>query len=64
MKTIIDPDEYDEGHAKEWMEKHPYGYYNNEHDYGTGDEDDEKFASKKAIAQELARVAKMLMKRD
>ena len=58
-----DPDEYDEGHAKEWMEKHSHGWYNSENDYGTGDEDDDRFASKKAIAQELARVAKMLIRR-
>ena len=25
---------YNDKHAKEWMEKHPYGYYNNEEDYG------------------------------
>lgn len=25
---------YNEAHAQEWMEKHPYGYYNNEGDYG------------------------------
>lgn len=37
-----DPDEYDEGHAKEWMERHPYGWYNSESDYGTGDEDEEQ----------------------
>ena len=36
-----DPDEYDEGHAKEWMERHPYGWYNSESDYGTGDEEHE-----------------------
>ena len=35
-----DPDEYDEGHAEEWMEKHPYGWYNSESDYGTGDEEE------------------------
>ena len=36
-----DPDEYDEGHAEEWMERHPYGWYNSESDYGTGDEEHE-----------------------
>ena len=36
-----DPDEYDEGHANEWMERHPYGWYNSESDYGTGDEEHE-----------------------
>ena len=35
-----DPDEYDEGHAEEWMEKHPYGWHNSESDYGTGDEEE------------------------
>ena len=35
-----DPDEYDEGHSKEWMERHPYGWYNSESDYGTGDEEE------------------------
>lgn len=35
-----DPDEYDEGHAEEWMERHPYGWYNSESDYGTGDEEE------------------------
>lgn len=58
-----DPDEYNEGHAKEWMERHPHGWYNSESDYGTGDEDNDRFASNKALAQELARIAKMLMKR-
>jgi len=33
-------DDYDPAHAKEWMEKHPHGYYNNEHDYGEYCEDD------------------------
>lgn len=35
-----DPDEYDEGHAEEWMERHPYGWHNSESDYGTGDEEE------------------------
>lgn len=34
-----DPDRYDEKHAKEWMKKHPNGWYNSESDYGVGDED-------------------------
>lgn len=29
--------DYNEAHAKEWMEKHPHGYYNNEEDYGYED---------------------------
>ena len=36
-----DEEDYDEGHAQEWMERHPHGWYNNEHDYGTGDEEDD-----------------------
>ena len=35
-----DPDEYDEGDAVEWMERLPYGWYNSESDYGTGDEEE------------------------
>lgn len=62
-ENFANGDYYDDGHAKEWMEKHPYGWYNSENDYGTGDEDD-RFASRKAIAQELARVAKSLMSRE
>lgn len=40
-----DDEEYNDEHAKEWMEKHPHGWYNNENDYGTGDEevDEEEF---------------------
>ncbi len=34
-----DPDRYDDKHAKEWMKKHPHGWYNSESDYGIGDED-------------------------
>lgn len=26
--------EYDAGHAAEWMERNPHGWYNNERDYG------------------------------
>lgn len=37
-----DEEEYNAKHAEEWMEKHPYGWYNNENDYGTGDEEDEE----------------------
>jgi len=38
-----EPDgEFDADHAAEWMERHPYGYYNSENDYGEyADEDDE-----------------------
>ena len=40
----IDNDEYgthyDAAHAEEWMDKHPYGYYNNEDDYGLDDDMD------------------------
>ena len=25
---------FDAGHATEWMERNPYGYYNGENDYG------------------------------
>ena len=32
---------YDADHAAEWMEMHPYGWYNDEDDKGTGDEDDD-----------------------
>lgn len=35
-----DPDRYDDEHAKEWMKKHPHGWYNSESDYGVGDEED------------------------
>lgn len=31
---------YDAAHAEEWMDKHPYGYYNNEDDYGLDDDMD------------------------
>ena len=37
-----DPDngnDYDPEHAEEWMKRHPNGWYNNENDKGTGDED-------------------------
>lgn len=34
-----DPNRYDAAHAKEWMERHPYGWYNSESDYGIGDPD-------------------------
>ena len=40
-------DKYDANHAAEWMEKHPHGWYNSESDYGTGDEDDGRLASRK-----------------
>ena len=33
-----DSTDFNEAHYMEWMERHPYGYYNNEHDYGTGEE--------------------------
>ena len=33
-------DAYDELHAKEWMERHPRGYYNNENDYGEEEEEE------------------------
>lgn len=35
-----DSSTYDAGHAEEWMERHPHGYYNSEDDYGTDSEDD------------------------
>ena len=35
-------DYYDADHAAEWMEKHPYGWYNSEHGKGTGIEEDEE----------------------
>ena len=31
---------YDADHAAEWMERNPHGYYNNESDYGTGEQDE------------------------
>jgi len=34
-------DEYDAGHAAEWMERNPHGWYDNEHDYGTDSETDQ-----------------------
>lgn len=34
-------DEFNEKHRDEWMERHPHGWYNNESDYGTGDEEGE-----------------------
>ena len=37
-----DPNRYDDEHAKEWMKKHPHGWYNSESDYGVGDEEDEE----------------------
>ena len=36
-----DPNRYDDEHAKEWMKRHPHGWYNSESDYGVGDEEDE-----------------------
>ena len=40
-------DYYDADHAAEWVERHPYGYYNSENDYGLDDEyedeDDDDF---------------------
>ena len=33
---------YDAGHAEEWMEKHPHGYYNSENDYGEDADDDDE----------------------
>lgn len=36
---VRDPDRYDAKHAKEWMERHPNGWYNSESDYGVGDSD-------------------------
>ena len=36
----LDDDSYDADHAAEWMERNPYGYYNNEGDYGVDVEDD------------------------
>ena len=35
----ISEQEYDADHSAEWIERHPYGYYNSENDYGE-DEDD------------------------
>ena len=32
---------YNADHAAEWMEMHPNGWYNDENDKGTGDEDDD-----------------------
>lgn len=37
----LDDDSYDADHAAEWMERNPYGYYNNEGDYGVDVEDGE-----------------------
>ncbi len=34
-----DPNRYDDEHAREWMKRHPHGWYNSESDYGVGDED-------------------------
>lgn len=34
-------DYYDADHAREWMEKHPYGYYNSERDYGEYQKDED-----------------------
>lgn len=31
---------YDAGHAEEWMERNPHGYYNSEKDYGEDAEED------------------------
>ena len=33
---------YNAEHAAEWMEKHPYGWYNNEDDYGEDVEETEE----------------------
>lgn len=35
--------DYDDLHAKEWMERHPNGYYNSESDYGDVDESNDDF---------------------
>ena len=35
-------DYYDADHAAEWMEKNPHGWYNSEHDKGTGDEEEDE----------------------
>ena len=37
-----DPNRYDDEHAKEWMKRHPHGWYNSESDYGVGDEENEE----------------------
>lgn len=34
----VSSDEYDDAHAKEWSDRHPYGYYNNENNYGIEDD--------------------------
>lgn len=36
-ESIDDESNYDDLHAKEWMNRHPHGYYNNEDDYGIDD---------------------------
>lgn len=53
-----DAEEYNDDHAKEWMKKHPHGWYNNENDYGTGEEEVEeavksKEADKKSCNKDL-----------
>ena len=35
----IRPDDYDELHAREWLERHPHAWYNSKSDHGTGEED-------------------------
>ncbi len=35
-----DDEDYDDLHAQEWMDRHPHGWYNNEHDYGDDDDED------------------------
>ena len=47
-----DDAEYNERHAQEWMKRHPHGWYNNEHDYGVGDDEEEDKADDVVVVDE------------
>lgn len=54
----LDNDSYDADHAAEWMERNPYGYYNNEGDYGIEpgedtDVDPEQFLSSYELRRDM-----------
>ena len=41
--------DFDVDHAQEWSERHPYGYYNDEDDYGLDDDLDESTEGKTSL---------------
>ena len=54
---------YDPDHAEEWSERYPYGYYNNESDYGVDESlnEDEEIDSKTGLTNTQKKIVNQLI---